>query len=513
MTDERMDPRFEDAVRAALAELEPGEVPVALRQGVTAVTSASGRDRQPRRLLLGLAGLAAAVAIVAVGAALVGRLELGVPTVGVTPSESPSIGPTTQHLELVADDVFADSAAVIAVLERRLDSLGYTDATVGVADGRYLVDVVADDDQRPDLERVLTSVGRVEGLATGMAEVQPGVAVTPDAFSVLFHSEDVSAATLGDDPAAGPIVDLTLDPDTATRFGEYTAGHVGETFAIAIDGTPVVVPQINEAILDGQVRISFADDAESAERARDLVAILMSGPLPSPLRAVEGGEQPLLAPSSPPASQVPTATSLSYVCSRFPFTAALLREGRRDLDADTPWATALRDYLREQQRIEEVRTSSDIDSIPHPWVLVGSTQSVAEFVAITVDGSLVFARVIDDGGWRVDGFGPCKPRFVEGQGLGAAEWVLAPNPPLGPDTQTVDVLVTERACTGSQSADGRIVGPDEFFLTDAVVLVFAVNPLPPGVYSCPGNPPSLVTVTLSEPLGDRRLVDGYANWP
>ena len=37
MTDERMDPRFEAAVQAALTELEPGEVPVRLRRAVAAV--------------------------------------------------------------------------------------------------------------------------------------------------------------------------------------------------------------------------------------------------------------------------------------------------------------------------------------------------------------------------------------------------------------------------------------------------------------------------------------------
>jgi hypothetical protein len=43
---------------------------------------------------------------------------------------------------------------------------------------------------------------------------------------------------------------------------------------------------------------------------------------------------------------------------------------------------------------------------------------------------------------------------------------------------------------------------------DRVVVIFTVDPLPDGAYTCPGNPPTGVTVELSEPLGDRQLLDG-----
>ena len=42
---------------------------------------------------------------------------------------------------------------------------------------------------------------------------------------------------------------------------------------------------------------------------------------------------------------------------------------------------------------------------------------------------------------------------------------------------------------------------------DSVGLLFTADPLPPGSYTCPGNPPDEVMVELDEPLGGRAIVD------
>jgi hypothetical protein len=69
-------------------------------------------------------------------------------------------------------------------------------------------------------------------------------------------------------------------------------------------------------------------------------------------------------------------------------------------------------------------------------------------------------------------------------------------------------LVTELACTGGQSSEGRVSEPDVQYNEDAVVVTFSVRSLVQGAAACPSNPATAIRVTLDEPLGDRMLLDG-----
>lgn len=90
---------------------------------------------------------------------------------------------------------------------------------------------------------------------------------------------------------------------------------------------------------------------------------------------------------------------------------------------------------------------------------------------------------------------------------GAATWALVPDADIGPETTEFTAMVTERACASGQSSADRIIGPDIDVTGDAVIVTFRVRPLP-GAQECPSNPPTSVSVRLTEPLGDRSLLDG-----
>jgi hypothetical protein len=92
-------------------------------------------------------------------------------------------------------------------------------------------------------------------------------------------------------------------------------------------------------------------------------------------------------------------------------------------------------------------------------------------------------------------------------GLGSATWVMADPGAIGRDTVVFDALVTERDCASGRPSVGRVVGPDILDLADAVLVTFAVRPLPGGVQTCQGNPATRITVSLPSPLGDRQLLD------
>lgn len=84
---------------------------------------------------------------------------------------------------------------------------------------------------------------------------------------------------------------------------------------------------------------------------------------------------------------------------------------------------------------------------------------------------------------------------------------FVPTAELSPEASSIDVLLNEVGCTGGQSAEGRITEPEIELTETEVVVTLRVIP-PGGAAPCPGNPDTPFTAELSEPLGDRELLDG-----
>jgi hypothetical protein len=195
---------------------------------------------------------------------------------------------------------------------------------------------------------------------------------------------------------------------------------------------------------------------------------------------------------------------LRYTCGTFPFDPEILtaRPGNAETAAD-PVAATLRAHL--------AGAGPDIDFLPDAgWYLAGADARTAEFVVAGGDLGLKMVSLENSGaGWKVSGWGDCRPRVLLPVGLGAADWAFDPaQPKPGPATQTFTALVTEQACNSGEPADGRIVGPQLITTADAILVIFAVRPRPGGFQTCPSNPPTRVGVDLGQPLGDRKLLDG-----
>lgn len=114
------------------------------------------------------------------------------------------------------------------------------------------------------------------------------------------------------------------------------------------------------------------------------------------------------------------------------------------------------------------------------------------------------ATNVPDGTWLLTSAGPCTQRLATTGNLGEADLTL-PRPP-EPDSSTLDLFVHERACASGQNAEGRIELVSIEETTDQVRLHIGVSPRGGG-QDCQGNPPTPFTVELSEPLGDRQVVD------
>jgi preprotein translocase subunit SecD len=71
---------------------------------------------------------------------------------------------------------------------------------------------------------------------------------------------DPAATAVVDDANGNPAVDLELRGDAIPRVGAYTADHIGERMAMAINGVVVAVPVIQAAMPDGSIQISAGFD-------------------------------------------------------------------------------------------------------------------------------------------------------------------------------------------------------------------------------------------------------------
>ena len=83
--------------------------------------------------------------------------------------------------------------------------------------------------------------------------------------------------------------------DAGDRFADFTSQHVGDYFAIVVDGRVISVPYIRDAITGGKGEIS---GGFTEEEAKNLAATLRYRPLPVPLTLVSiEGPKPTVGPA------------------------------------------------------------------------------------------------------------------------------------------------------------------------------------------------------------------------
>ena len=218
---------------------------------------------------------------------------------------------------------------LLAVLERRIDSLNLTWAQVEQRGADEVVIALPASEDHAALAEQLTVVGKFEirgleqvasqgnpagkwrmqiGWDEGTEEYEFQDAVTGERVEtskVLEESVHVldgrnlktkSQAQIM--PTSGePVVAFKLDRPGTKAFADYTMGHINEFVAIVVDGKILSAPIINEPITQGSGIISggFTD----MQGARILANLLNSGALPVPLKLVEVVPDEPSSPNSP----------------------------------------------------------------------------------------------------------------------------------------------------------------------------------------------------------------------
>jgi hypothetical protein len=102
---------------------------------------------------------------------------------------------------------------------------------------------------------------------------------------------------------------------------------------------------------------------------------------------------------------------------------------------------------------------------------------------------------------------PSPATQIEGRVGPAMWWVDPERPKPGPDATAIQALVRERLCAGGRSPEERLIDPTVFASEDAVIVSLWIRQAPHQEV-CPENPAFPLEITLPDPLGARRLLDG-----
>jgi len=129
--------------------------------------------------------------------------------------------------------------------------------------------------------------GLLNFVPLGTTQMSEGDTIDLERFPPLFPGSEVSSASIGQNQQSGLTVNFQLKDNGAKLFGDYTRDHVGEYFAIVLDGKIVSAPRINSSIPGGQVQIEAGGAGGFPLReATNLVTILKFGSLPFPIQKV-----------------------------------------------------------------------------------------------------------------------------------------------------------------------------------------------------------------------------------
>ncbi|HEY8381578.1 MAG TPA: protein translocase subunit SecD [Microvirga sp.] len=188
----------------------------------------------------------------------------------------------------------------IAIVRRRIDETGVSEPVVArQGQNRVLVELPGVSDPGR-VKRLLGSTAKMTFrlVAQGSASVDADTELLPLADKhgggprtiAVRRAVEVDGANLVDAHATQDqrtrewVVSFRLDGTGTRRFADVSTAHVGDPFAIVLDGKVLSAPVIREPITGGQGQIS---GNFTVADANDLAVLLRAGALPAPLSVVE----------------------------------------------------------------------------------------------------------------------------------------------------------------------------------------------------------------------------------
>ena len=204
-----------------------------------------------------------------------------------------------QKQEMIKDAL----ARSIEIVRRRIDALGTKEPSIQSQGGKYILVQLPGVDNPEHIKNLIGQTAKMtfhlvnenvtqEQMTSGRApngtEFLPYMDMPWQKVPVYSRIE-VSGDSLKDSQADFdqnnmPVVSTVFDASGARRFAKLTTEHVGERFAIVLDGQVLSAPVIREPIPGGRGQIS---GGFTLQGAKDLAVLLRSGALPAPLQVIE----------------------------------------------------------------------------------------------------------------------------------------------------------------------------------------------------------------------------------
>ena len=204
-----------------------------------------------------------------------------------------------QKQEMIKDAL----ARSIEIVRRRIDALGTKEPSIQSQGGKYILVQLPGVDNPEHIKNLIGQTAKMSfhlvnenitheqmmlGRAPSGTEFLPYMNMPWQSVPVYSRIE-VSGDSLKDSQADFdqnnmPVVSTVLDASGARKFAKLTTEHVGERFAIVLDGQVLSAPVIREPIPGGRGQIS---GGFALQEAKDLAVLLRSGALPAPLQVIE----------------------------------------------------------------------------------------------------------------------------------------------------------------------------------------------------------------------------------
>jgi protein-export membrane protein SecD len=195
-------------------------------------------------------------------------------------------GLRVEYQALPAGGKTPDAAAlniIRTIIENRVNGTGVAEPVITTqGTDRVVVELPGVSDPQA-IEKLVGTTGRLDFVPIPSTATPPAEN-SSISYPPLFSGDQIESATIGADRNGQRTVDFVLKAGGQKLFADHTAAHVGEYFAITLDGVVISAPRINEAIPNGQVQISAGGlGGFSLKAATDLVTVLKYGSLPFPI--------------------------------------------------------------------------------------------------------------------------------------------------------------------------------------------------------------------------------------
>jgi len=180
-----------------------------------------------------------------------------------------------------------DLNVIRTIIENRVNSTGVAEPVITVqGSDRIVVELPGVSDPNA-IRSLVGQTGTLEFVPLGNTPKVKGDAIDPQQFPALFGGTELSSATIATNGQTNQrVVTFQLKENGAKLFAQYTASHIGQYFAIVLDGHVISAPTIQSAIPGGSVEISQNSTIGGypLKEATELVTVLQYGSLPFPIK-------------------------------------------------------------------------------------------------------------------------------------------------------------------------------------------------------------------------------------